>query len=173
MTSHSQAVQIRTVLGVACLVAATASTGCVKPPKVRLTAIKVKAIDPIKMDLVCSFEVKNPNGFDARLHSFDGNLIAGQMKLAEWSVPQPVPVIPARCDQIVSVNVSVQLKQLVWALQEYRRKDGLPFVISAKPVFNIIGLSVPVSLREERKLPPLKELRRKLRKNLLGKDTGG
>ena len=57
-------------------------TGCIKPPVVSLSDITISSMSFRRLELVCLFDVQNPNFFDARLNALDCKFLASARPIA-------------------------------------------------------------------------------------------
>jgi len=129
--------------------------GCVIPPKVRLSDIEVASLSFKQLDLVFLFDVQNPNWFDARLKDFDCSLAAADRRIASGSAVAPIPVVPACGSKIVPVAVGISLADLAGVVRRYRTGQAVPYELTSRPVFNVLGLSLPVGISHRGEVPPL------------------
>jgi len=146
----------------AALLAAAVMPGCLRKPEVRLHDIKIERMSFRKLDLVCSFKVLNPNAWDASLGDFDYTLSAAGQTVCRGAASKPIPKVPARGSAILPVRASIDLPSLVGVLRADRRGGPVPYRLSARPVFRVLGLPLGVDVDHVGQLPRLRPPRWKL-----------
>jgi len=145
------------------LAAASALGGCIKKPQVILADIKIGGINFQKIDLVCLFRVNNPNWFDASVYSFDYSMSVGGQPIAQGRLPQPIPKVPAYGNEIIPVAASIDFNRLSRIVRQARAGNSVSYKLSGRPVFNMLGLPVPVPVTHAGRMPSLLAPRWKLR----------
>ena len=145
------------------LLLACSAGGCIRKPRIELRDIKVAGMSFRRIDLVCLFEVTNPNIFDANLHSFESRLSAGGQTIAEGAAAGPALKVPAFGSRIITVATAVDLKKLSGVAREYRRGEAVAYEMTSRPVFNILGFAVPVTFKHAGKIPAVQQPRWKLK----------
>ncbi|MDP6047221.1 MAG: hypothetical protein QGH94_02785 [Phycisphaerae bacterium] len=130
-------------------------TGCIKAPKVSLSDIKISSMSLKKLDLVCVFDVQNPNLFAAKLNAFDCNFRAFDRSIAAGSAPGPIPSIPAGGRRTVPINLNISLPELARVARQYAKGKSIPYALTSRPVFNVLGASIPVSFKHDGQTPSL------------------
>ena len=150
--------------GAALLVAlvALAPAGCIRRPEVRLKDVEVGRISFRRIDLVWIFDVRNPNLFDARLYGFECTMTAAGEQIATGAAPEPIPKVPALGSETVGVATTVDFVKLGRVVRQVRRGKTIPYELAGRPVFNVLGLAVPVPFRHAGKIPRLQPPRWKL-----------
>ena len=144
-------------------------TGCIKPPKVSLSDIEISSMSFRRLELVCVFDVQNPNIFSANLKSFDCEFQASERSIASGSAVTPIPSIPAGGRRTVPVAVAISLNDLAGVAKEYAHGKTVPYELTSRPVFNVLGVSLPVSFRHGGKIPSLLAPKWKLKRISLRK----
>jgi LEA14-like dessication related protein len=129
--------------------------GCIKPPEVSLSDIKISSMSFKQLDLVCMFDVENPNLFAANLKTFDCDFRAFDRSIASGSAPGPIPSIPAGGRRMLPINLTISLPELAGVAQKYAKGKTVPYALTSKPVFNILGASLPVSFNHGGKIPSM------------------
>jgi len=173
MANPLQAVSIRVVPGLACLVAAAASTGCIKPPETHLVKVEINSISKTTLGLRCTFKIVNPNRWGADVESMECTMIAGKQQLASGKAVEPMPTIPGLSVTTVPIDVSLDLVKTFSLFKEYRQGGTLPYMLVAKPVFKILGTSLPITITNEKELPSYKELKTRLIRGVIEKLRAG
>ncbi len=143
--------------------------GCVRKPEVRLADIEVEALTLRSLDLVCLFEVRNPNWFDARPISLDWRMCVGDEVFATGAASQPIPIVPALGKAIVPVAAKIDLGRLGRLVRKYRKGEDLIYRLEGRPVFSVLGISVPVSVEHLGLTPRIQAPRWRLRRVSLAK----
>jgi len=143
--------------------------GCIKPPKVSLSDIEISSMSFRRLELVCIFDVQNPNLFNADLKSFNCEFQASEKPIASGSAVTPIPSIPAGGRRSVPVAVAINLKDLTGAAKEYARGETVPYKLTSRPVFNVLGMSLPVSFSHGGKIPSMLAPKWKLKRISLRK----
>ncbi len=136
--------------------------GCVRKPEVRLRDIRVDRLTFQSLELVCDFEIYNPNLFAAKLRSLDWSVTSGDETLAAGEVPPPIPTVPARGTATVPVAVGLDLKTIGRLVRRYRQGQDIPYRLEVRPVFDIIGIGLPVPVYHTGRVPRLQAPRWKL-----------
>ena len=129
--------------------------GCIKPPEVALSDIKISSMSFKQLDLVCMFDVKNPNLFAADLDKFDCDFRAFDRSLAAGKVPGEIPSIPAGGSRTLPIDLAISLPDLASVARQYAKGKTVPFELTSRPVFNVLGASIPVSFSHGGKIPSL------------------
>ncbi len=133
--------------------------GCtIKPPEAHLVGIKVNSICPTEVGFQCEFKIVNPNNWGADIESMECAMIAGDEQLAGGKAVEPMPKIPAMSVTTVPVNVSLNQVKTYRLFKEYRKGGTLPYTLIAKPVFRVLGTTIPITIKEDKELPTFKEL---------------
>jgi len=141
-------------LSVAAIVLAVFNmTGCIRPPKVSLSDIEISSMSFRQLELVCTFDVQNPNIFSANLNSFDCEFLASARPIASGSAVIPIPSIPAGDRRSVPVAIAISLSDLSGVAKEYAHGKTVPYELTSRPVFNVLGVSLPVSFSHGGKIP--------------------
>ncbi len=130
-------------------------SGCIKPPEVSLSDIKISSMSFKQLDLVCTFDVENPNLFAANLKKFDCDFRAFDRSSATGAAPGPIPSIPAGGRRMLPINLTISLPQLAGVAQKYAKGKTVPYALTSKPVFNVLGASLPVSFNHDGKIPSM------------------
>ena len=130
-------------------------TGCIKPPTVSLSDIKISSMSLKQLDLVCVFDVQNPNMFAAKLNAFDCDFSAFERSIASGAASGPIPSIPAggRCS--VPIDLAISLPELAGVARQYAKGKTVPYALTSRPVFNVLGASLPVSFKHDGSIPSL------------------
>ena len=144
-------------------------TGCIKPPKVSLSDIEISSMSFRRLEVVCVFDVQNPNIFSANLKSFDCEFQALERSIALGSAATPIPSIPAGGRRTVPVAVAISLNDLAGVAKEYAHGKTVPYELTSRPVFNVLGVSLSVSFRHGGKIPSLLAPKWKLKRISLRK----
>lgn len=135
------------------------TAGCIRPPEVKVSDIKVTRLTFSKMDLALHFEVTNPNIFDAKVRQFSYRMVAGDDELAAGEVPTPIPVFPAGGTQTIQAPVTVEFKELLGLAEGAGNDRGVSYELVARPVFDVLGFGLPVTLRRGGHIPPIRSPR--------------
>ncbi|MDP6542388.1 MAG: LEA type 2 family protein [Phycisphaerae bacterium] len=144
-------------------------TGCIVPPKVSLSDIEISSMSFRRLELVCTFDVQNPNMFSANLKSFNCEFLASEKSIASGSAVTPVPSIPAGGRRNVPIAFAINLPDLAGAAKEYGRGRTVPYKLTSRPVFNVLGVSLPVSFSHGGKIPSMLAPKWKLKRISLRK----
>jgi len=128
-------------------------TGCIQPPNVSLCDIKIASMSFRSLELVCLFDVQNPNIFDANLKKFDCDFLASARPIASGSAATPIPKIPACGRSSIPINLSISLPDLASVAKEYAHGKLVPYELTSRPVFNVLGFSLPVSFNHGGQVP--------------------
>jgi len=144
-------------------------TGCIKPPKVSLSDIQVSSMSFRQLELVCVFDVQNPNIFSANLNALDCEFQASEKSIASGSAVVPIPGIPAGGRSNVPVAVAISLSDLSGVAKEYAHGKTVPYKLTSRPVFNVLGVSLPVSFTHSGKIPSMLAPKWKLKRISLRK----
>ncbi|MDP6637143.1 MAG: LEA type 2 family protein [Phycisphaerae bacterium] len=128
-------------------------TGCIIPPKVSLSDIEISSMSFTKLNLVCMFDVRNPNLFAANLKKFDCDFRAFDRSIASGDAETPIPTIPAGGRRTVPVDLVIRLPELASVARQYAKGKTVPYQLTSRPVFNVLGASFPVSFRHNGKVP--------------------
>jgi len=148
---------------VACgLLLACGLAGCVRKPEVRLKDIRVDRLSTRSLELVCDLEIYNPNFCAAKLRSLEWFMASADETLAAGAAPRPIPPVPARGTATVPVAVGLDMKSIGRLVRRYRRGQDIPYRLEAKPVFDILGVGLPVPVRHAGRVPRLQPPRWKL-----------
>ncbi len=143
--------------------------GCIKPPKVSLSDIEISSMSFRRLELVCIFDVQNPNIFAANLKSFNCEFQASEKPIASGIAATPIPSIPAGGRRTVPVAVAISLSDLTAAAKEYARGKTVPYKLTSRPVFDVLGMSLPVSFSHGGKIPSMLAPKWKLKRISLRK----
>jgi len=143
--------------------------GCIRPPKVSLSDIKISSMNFRQLELVCIFDVQNPNLFNADLKSFNCDFVASTRSIASGSAATPIPSIPAGGRRSVPVAIAISLSDLSGVAKEYAHGKTVPYELTSRPVFNVLGVSLPVSFSHGGKIPSLLAPKWKLKRISLRK----
>jgi len=130
-------------------------TGCIKPPEVSLSDIKITSMSFKKLDLVCMFDVENPNIFAAKLNKFNCDFRAFDRSLASGAAPGPIPTIPAGATRRLPVNLAISLPDLASVARQYAEGKTVSYALTSRPVFNVLGASLPVTFNHDGKIPSM------------------
>jgi LEA14-like dessication related protein len=128
-------------------------TGCIKPPVVSLSDIKISSMSFRRLELVCLFDVQNPNLFDAKLNAFECDFYANTRSIATGSAARPIPSIPAGGRSTVPINLAISLPDLAGVAKQYAYGQTVPYELTSRPVFNVLGFSLPVSFNHGGQVP--------------------
>jgi len=134
-----------------------------------LSDIEVASLSFKQLDLVFVFDVKNPNIFSARLNAFDCRFGAADRQIAAGSAVKPIPVIPAGGSRTIPVAIGISLVDLADVVRRRRSGQTIPYKLASRPVFNVLGFSLPVSISHRGELPPLLTPKWKLKRISLRK----
>lgn len=138
------------------------ASGCIKPPEAHLVGINIQNITTSELTLRCRFKIVNPNTWGADMEGMECAMISGENELASGKAVAPMPSIPGLSVTEVPVDVSLDLVKLFSLFKEYRQGGTLPYTLVAKPVFRILGMSLPVTITEQKELPMYEELEKQL-----------
>jgi len=130
-------------------------TGCVKAPEVSLSDIKVSSMSFKQLDLVCMFDVKNPNLFAADLNEFDCDFRALDRSIAAGKAPGPIPSIPAGATRRIPIDLAISLPELARVAGQYAKGKSVPYALTSRPVFNVLGTAFPVSFNHDGRIPSM------------------
>ena len=130
-------------------------TGCIRRPVVKLSDIKISSMSFRQLELVCLFDVQNPNIFSANLKTFDCDFLAATRQIASGSAQTPIPTIPAGGESIIPINLTISLPDLANAAKQYSLGKTVPYELTSRPVFNVLGFSLPVSFNHGGNVPAL------------------
>jgi LEA14-like dessication related protein len=144
-------------------------TGCIKPPVVSLCDIEISSMNFRRLELVCLFDVQNPNIFDANLKKFDCDFLASARPIAVGSAATPIPTIPAGGRSTIPIALAISLPDLASAAREYRLGRTVPYKLTSRPVFNVLGFSIPVSFSHGGTIPSMLAPKWKLKRISLQK----
>ena len=154
---------------VAVLLAVFNVAGCIKPPNVSLSDIEISSLNVRRLEVVCVFDVQNPNLFSANLKSFKCEFLASEKSIASGSAPTPIPSIPAGGRRTVPIAVAISLNDLAGVAKEYAHGKTVPYELTSRPVFNVLGISLPVSFSHSGKIPSMLAPKWKLKRISLRK----
>ena len=108
-----------------------------------------------KLELVCRFDVQNPNIFSAKLDQFDCQFLASDTPIASGSAVTPIPRVPAGGSRTIPINLALSLPDLAGAARQYARGQTVPYQLASRPVFNVLGVSLPVAFSHGGKIPSM------------------
>ncbi|MBT3198961.1 MAG: LEA type 2 family protein [Phycisphaerales bacterium] len=144
-------------------------TGCIRRPEVKLSDIKISSMSFRQLDLVCLFNVHNPNIFSANLKTFDCDFLAATRQIASGSAQTPIPTIPAGGESTIPINLTISLPDLSNAARQYSLGKTVPYELASRPVFNVLGFSLPVSFNHGGNVPAMLAPKWKLKRIALRK----
>ncbi len=139
------------------------ATGCIKPPKISLRDIEISSMNFQQLKVVCIFEVYNPNIFTANMKSFKCEVTASEKSIASGSSQPPIPSIPGGQRRDVSAAITIGLKDLAIAARNYHQGKAVPYNLAIRPVFDVLGMSLPVSFGHKGKIPAMQAPKWKLK----------
>ncbi|MBL7221044.1 MAG: LEA type 2 family protein [Phycisphaerae bacterium] len=143
--------------------------GCIRPPKVSLSDIEISSMSFRRLELVCVFDVQNPNIFSANLNALNCEFQASERPIASGSAVIPIPSIPAGGRRSVPVAIAISLSDLSGVAKEYAHGKTVPYKLTSRPVFNVLGMSLPVSFSHGGKIPSVLAPKWKLKRIALQK----